>query len=257
MQPSYAPNTVNQTVSMNGRTFRGQPNQGWTDVTNETQTTGNQQAVSDAATVAQNKFDTLKSSNDQSVTDFLSKYKTDTGNAISDASAQFHLPEQTDVVNSLNTRINQLKTNFSNSGAGGFANNDQVDAAINSRYLPQLETATGNLATSTAEAQAQEGIALQPDQQYGQLLATNITTAMSGLSSIEQTIMTGILGKLQSGTSLTEAEWTNANNIAQKLIDQATATTTQQLKNQYQTVPAGSYLINTLGKSGSQPFYAA
>lgn len=193
----------------------------------------------------QQNFGNLVNASNSAITDFLSGYKADTASAITNANNQFNIPNQTNMVNALNSRINDLSTNFSNSGAGGFANANQVDAAINSRYLPQLQTATTNLNTSTGEAQQQEQIALQPDQAYAGLLATNITTAMQGLTSTEQTVMNGILGQLSAGVSLTEAQWQMGNNIAQKLIDQATQTTVAQIGQQFQPVSAGSTLTNT------------
>jgi hypothetical protein len=46
IMPPYAPNVVNQTVTYNGRTFKGNPGSGWTDVTE-------QQAANDAQTAYQ------------------------------------------------------------------------------------------------------------------------------------------------------------------------------------------------------------
>lgn len=205
----------------------------------------NQDDVKNAANQAQTNFNNLQQQDTQSVTDFLTQFKGDTANAISSANNQFNIPGQTDMVNALNSRINDLSTNMSNSGAGGFSNANQVDAAINSRYLPQLNTATTNLNTSTQEAQQQEGIALQPDTQYAQLLSTNITAGMSGLTNTEQTVLQGIIANLNAGVSLTQTQMQVGEQLAQQAMANAAAITTAQIGQQFQPLSAGSTLTNT------------
>jgi hypothetical protein len=207
----------------------------------------NKKAQNDAQSpsqLAQNAIDTANQNQQnvqnqiagdkQSVTDFLTGYKADTANAISNANSTFNLPTLTSSVNALNSRISDLTSNYSNSGAGGYANANQVDAAINSRYLPQLSAQTANLNNASQQAQTQESIALAPDVAQGTLLGTQITTAMTGLTTTDQQSLDAVLAKLTSGQALTTIELNQANTIAQKALDNYYAI------QQKQTVPASA-----------------
>lgn len=221
---------------------------------------GGQQASQD-----QTNYNNLVASNNKAVTDFLGNYKTDVTNAQSTANNMFHIPTFENLVTGLTSRINDLEFNGSNSGggstgntgAGGFSDAAQVDEALSSRYLPNLNTAEANLNTGEGLAQQYISNELQPDQAYGQLLATNIQTSMQGLTATQQTEMQGIITKLQTGTQLSVAEMQTGEAYAQAVLQNANNITLQQLKNQYQTVPAGSYLINTLGANPGNVFYGA
>lgn len=177
-----------------------------------------QAAVKSQADQANAAFQNLYGQNKQSVTDFLAKSQADTGNAISGASATFQLPQQQRMVQGLNSRISELKNNTTNEGAGGFASSGQVDAAINSRYQPQLTAAQANLNTSADLAQRQVQLMMQPDQQYGTLLAKNIETGMSALTETQRQAMEGVLGSLNAGMQLSQTELTTANELAKQVL---------------------------------------
>ena len=209
-------------------------------------------AVTDAANTAQTNFTNLNTANNKSVTDFLGNYKTDVGNAISTANTTFKLPQLEDAVTGLTSRINDLSNNTSNSaggaesgtGLGGYNSEAQVGEEINSRELPMLNAASANLNTASGLAQQQETIALQPDQTYEDLLKTNITTAMQGLTATQQTEMQGIIAKLNAGVTLTTAEMQTGEDYAKTILTNANNITLQNLKNQYTPIPQNNTIVN-------------
>lgn len=204
----------------------------------------NQQEVSKAAADQQAAFNGLLASDKQSVTDFLGQYKTDTANAVDSANTTFKIPEQTNTVNALNDRINDLKFNTNNTGQGGYSSSDQVDEAINSRYLPEFEIAVGNLNNSETAAQTQEQVTLQPDQLEGSALEQYIASSMTGFGQNEQAQLSAILGKLNAGVTLTTTEMETANNLAVAKVNyQQTIDAIKQGQN-YITTPQGSTIYN-------------
>jgi len=209
-------------------------------------------AVTDAANTAQTNFTNLNTANNKSVTDFLGNYKTDVGKAISTANTTFKLPQLEDAVTGLTSRINDLSQNTSNSGGGaaagtglgGYSSEAQVGANLNNRELPALNAASANLNTASGLAQQQESIALQPDQAYEDLLKTNITTAMQGLTTTQQTEMNGIIAKINAGVTLTTAEMQTGEDYAKTILTNANNITLQNLKNQYTPIPQNNTIVN-------------
>lgn len=199
------------------------------------------------------------------MTDFLGTYKTDVASAQNDASAKYNVPTFENLVTGLTSRISDLENNSSNSGggsvgntgAGGFSSMGQVDTALSSRYVPQLNAAESNLNTANTLAKTYVDQRLAPDQAFESLLATNITTAMSGLTSTQQTVLQGILGKLDAGVKLSTTEMQAGEAYAQALLDNANNITLAKLKNEYQTVPSGSTMVNTLASNPDNAFYTA
>lgn len=181
----------------------------------------------------------------QSVTDFLTKYQGDTANVVGATSAKYNLPQQAANVNGLNTRIQDLKTNDTNEGAGGFANAGQVDAAVNSRYLPQYNSALANLNTSTTLAQNEEQTQLQPDVQGGQLLATRIASEMTGFTASQDQQLQALIDQINNGVQLTETQMNNAEKLSEaKLGYQSAIDSITAQNNKVQSVSAGSYVYN-------------
>ncbi|HEX9060857.1 MAG TPA: hypothetical protein VF941_11815 [Clostridia bacterium] len=200
----------------------------------------------------QTNFGNLVASNTKAVTDFLGNYKTDVATAQDTANTKFNVPTFENLVTGLNSRINDLEFNTSNSGggsvgatgAGGFSTMGQVDTALSSRYLPQLNTAQQNLGTAAGLAQTYVGQALQPDQAYATLLANNIDTAMSGLTATQQTQMQGIIAKLNAGVALTTAEINAGEAYAATVLNNANSITLEKIRAAYTPIGAGSTLIN-------------
>jgi hypothetical protein len=238
-------------VGVNGNGTRSLTSLGdWT-------TYNNQQAATSAENQATTNFNNLVSSNTGAVTDFLGNYKTDTSNAIANANTTFNLPQQTNLVEGLNSRIADLTNNSDNSGAGGFSSSGQVDAALNSRYIPQLTAAEGNLNTSETAAQNQENIALAPDQANASLLANNITAAMNGLTATQQSVLQSVIGQLNAGVSLTNTQLTTAESLAQAVLSNANNITLQNMKNQYTPIPSGNTTINPSSGQIVNPYLLA
>lgn len=200
----------------------------------------------------QTNFSNLVDSNTKAVTDFLGNYKTDVTNAQNTANDKFNVPTFENLVTGLTSRINDLEFNSSNSGggsvgntgAGGFSNMGQIDAALSSRYLPQLNTAQQNLGTASNLAQTYVDQQTKPDQAYATLLANNITTAMAGLTDTQKTQMDGIIAKLNAGVSLTTEEMRTGEAYAQSVLDNATKMTLGKLSAAYTPIAPGSTLIN-------------
>ena len=201
---------------------------------------------------SQQNFGNLVNASNSAITDFLGNYKSDVGNAITNANNTFNLPTLENTVTGLTSRINDLSQNTSNSGGGaaagtglgGYSSEAQVGANLNNRELPALNAASANLNTASGLAQQQESIALQPDQAYEDLLKTNITTAMQGLTTTQQTEMNGIIAKINAGVTLTTAEMQTGEDYAKTILTNANNITLQNLKNQYTPIPQNNTIVN-------------
>lgn len=246
-QPNYAPNVVNQTVSYGGATWKGNPGTSWTLQSTPEQDSYNaaQKAITDHLAQQTTDFNNLKTQGQSDVTDFLGRYKAAVPGIISSTSDKYNLPGQTNYVNALNTRIKTLTGNLDNSGAGGYASGNQVDKAVNSRYLPLYEAGVTNLGTSTTQAQNEETQLIQPYQTEGQMLNDRLAREMTGFTTEQQTELTALIGQLNAGEQLTATQLTNANDLAKaqlaykQAIDSATIS-----NNKPQQVTPGSYIYD-------------
>lgn len=220
--------------------------------TQQQTTNTNNTNATNAANQAQTNFTNLSNADDASVTGFLSQYKGDVNNAISTANSTFNLPTLEGAVTGLTNRINDLQNNTSNSGGGaeattgfgGASSAGQVQSELDNREMPQLNAASANLNTAEGLSQEQIANATAPDVAYGQALSANITAGMSGLSQADQTTLQGYLDVLDQGTALTENENTNAEALAQAVLQNANNITVAQLNNQYKTAASGTTITN-------------
>lgn len=216
-----------------------------------------QAAATKASKDSQNNYNNLVASNTKNATDFLTKYSTDVPNTVNTANTKFSVAPQADLVNGLNTRIADLTSNMSNSGAGGFANANQVDAAINSRYVPQLNTATTNLNNSENLATNYANQLLAPDLAQEDLLKTNITTAMQGLTSTQASSLQAIMDSIDQGVSLTNTQLQAGEALAATVLNNANALTQQKNALAYTPIPQNNVTVNPANGQIVNPYLLA
>lgn len=205
---------------------------------------GNQQAITDALTNQTNQFNQITTSGKQDITDFLTKYSSDVPSVYNSTYAKYNIPGQLDYVGALNNRIKDLQGNQTNEGAGGFSSAGQVDAAINSRYLPLYETGVTNLANSSSLANTEAAQLLQPDVTAGNLLNDRLAREMTGFTSDQQNVLQGLIANLNAGVSLTNTQLTLANNLALKMQDYNNQLSLLKQQQAVTVVPASSNIYN-------------
>lgn len=252
MQPDYAPNTVNQTVGINGRTFRGQPGQGWTDITAESQANDakNALATSQAKIDAQNAAnrvanDTRFASNKSELGNFITSYQNAVPGIINSTSEKYQLPQLASAATNLGTRTSNIMGNLTGEGAGGYASGAQVDKAVQTNYLPRWGQAISNLNTGTQLAQTEENQLIAPYTTQATLLNDRMAREATAYTTEQQNELASLVSQLNAGVTLTTTQMNNANALAQKQLeyDQAVKTATINA-NKIQTTAAGSYVFD-------------
>ena len=186
------------------------------------------------------------------VNDFVARYGAAVPQIINDTSNKYGLNNLLGQANSLNTRVRTLQGNLDNNGAGGYANANQVDAAINSRYLPAAQTAVTNLNTATGLAQAEESALLKPYETEGTLLNERLARESTGYSQEQQRELDGLIAMIQNGTALSKAQMDQAVQLAQIESDYKKALEVAKIgaakpteQNRYITLGDGAMLFDT------------
>lgn len=170
-----------------------------------------------AAKAAQDKIDTANrfAQNKTELTDFNTRYGAAVPQIINDTSNKYQLGDLLGQANSLNTRVKDLQGNISGQGAGGYANSSQVDAAVNSKYLPRYQTAITNLQTGTALANAEQNQLLKPYETEADLLNQRIAREATGYSQEQQRELDGLIAAMNAGNQLSQAQIQQATALAQ------------------------------------------
>ncbi len=212
------------------------------------------QAITDALTKQTTDFNAIKTQGQNDVTGFLTKYGADVPATYNSTYAKYNIPGQVSYVDALRSRIADLSGNQSNAGAGGFSSAGQVDAAVNSRYLPLFETGVSNLNTSAGLANTEATNLLAPDVKAGELLNDRLAREMTGFTTTQQTTLGGLIAKLNAGVSLDNTSLTLANNLALKLQDYNNNLGILKQQQAVTTVPATSSIYNAgTGKFTTTP----
>lgn len=195
----------------------------------------------------------LQGKND--ITDFTNRYKVAVPQIVNDTSAKYGLDTLLGQANSLNTRVKTLQGNLNNAGAGGYANAGQVDAAVNSRYLPAAQTAVTNLQTGTALAQNEENQLFKPYDVEGAMLTERLAREATGYTAEQNRELDALIAQLNAGVSLTTAQIQRATALAtaeknyQQAIEVAKlnnpTTTTTNAKDRYISIGDGLYDVQT------------
>lgn len=175
------------------------------------------------------------------ITNFNNDFSTAVPKIISDTSQKYGLDTLLGVTQNLGSRISDLQTNSSNTGAGGFASASQVDQAVQGRYLPQYNSAVSNLEKGTTLAQNEENTLLTPYTTKAQLLNDRLSRESTGYTTEQQQELDALVAKMNAGVTLTNAEQERANQLAlaEKTYNQAVQV--QELKNQQ---------LKSIGKGG-------
>lgn len=173
------------------------------------------QAKIDAQT-AQNKADTDArfAQNASDLTAFNTKFGTAVPQIINDTSTKYGLGTLLGQANALNSRVSTLQNNSDNSGAGGYASGAQVDAAVNSRYLPRAQQAVTNLNTATGLAQNEEQTQITPYTTEANLLNDRLAREATSYTAEQQSTLDALIAQMNAGVSLTSAQIQQATSLA-------------------------------------------
>lgn len=193
----------------------------------------------------------------------MSLYKT--GNEM------FNVPGLQKTSNTLNNTM--LTTPNSNLDAARGFNYDQnqIDQKTSQdlqRLAPAAAAAQANTNTAQTNAgnyvsagMAQNNINLLPIQEQGQYLAELYARQQSGFTTTAQAQLQSLQAKMQAGEQLSAAEMSayatlsSAESSYQGSLASANATLkAAQVNQQFQTVPAGSTLVNTFTGAGQRAY---
>lgn len=154
-------------------------------------------------------------SNKQELGDFNTRYGAAVPQAINDTQNKYQIGELLGQTNALGSRVKDLRSNISGAGAGGYANANQVDAAINTKYLPAYQSATENLQRGSTLAQNEESMLLQPYQMEASMLNDRLSREASGYSQEQERELSTLIGQMNAGIQLTQAQMQQATQLAQ------------------------------------------
>lgn len=159
-------------------------------------------------------MDTRFAQNRSDITGAINSYQTAIPQAQQAADTKYNVTGQLGLVNALETRISDLKNNTSGTGAGGYASNAQVDNAVNSKYLPQYNTANANLGRSATLAAGDVATAIDPYKTQVTALNDQIVRESTGYTQEQQNELTTLLTKMNQGFQLSQSEADRANQLA-------------------------------------------
>lgn len=242
---------------MDGRTYRGQPGGGWTDVTAESQANDAAKALSDS----QAKIDSQNTANQQAndarfaadkgeLSSFIDSYKTAVPQIISDTSNKYNLPTLTGQANALGTRTNDLSGNLTGEGAGGYASSGQVDKAISTNYLPRYQQAISNLANANTQAQSEENQLVAPYTTQATALNDRLNREATAYTAEQQQTLDSLVAQMNAGVTLTSQQIQQATTLAQAESQYNATVDAATIKNQApQNVTAGSYIYDPVSQT--------
>lgn len=191
--------------------------------------------------------------NRNDINSYITKYSGAVPGIVDAADTKFGVGAQLGYTNALNSRIQDLKGNLTGSGAGGYASGDQVDKAVNTKYLPLYETANTNLGKASTLAQNEVATNLLPIQSEGKMLSDQIARESTGYTNEQKNELDALLGRMQQGTQLTSAEIAqmtalseqeNQYNIAKLQADTANKPKPTNPSDRYISM-GGKYLYDT------------
>lgn len=149
--------------------------------------------------------------------------------AIQAADAKYNVTGLSNLANNLGTRVSQLQTNSNGEGAGGYASSDQVDAAVNSRFMPAYNQAVTNLNSGSQLAQNMVTQKLAPYTTQISTLNDQVAREMTGFTQGQQNELTALLNK----ASLSESEAQRAQDLALEEQKYQNAVQVANISNRY------------------------
>lgn len=172
-------------------------------------------------------------------------------NLYSQGNQMFNVPQLANQAAYLQNQVTNVAPTQYSLARGFDVGDAQVQNAINTnlRFLqPQASAATNQAQTAQQLAGqfVQSGIAqnqfnLLPVQQQGQMLSDALARQSTGFNIAAQNELQGLQAKMNAGVTLSQAEYSRAND----LLAQQTAYQQSLLGIQYQNVGAGNSLVNT------------
>lgn len=188
--------------------------QGWSDYQDKIRQEQDANDPTKLAATQRAAMDTRFNQNRNDITKTIDTYKTAIPGIQQAADTKYGVSNQLGLVNALETRINDLKFNTSGAGAGGVASASQVDKAVNSKYLPQYNTANTNLGRSATLAANEVSQQLDPYKTQISALNDQIARESTGYTQEQQNELTVLLTKMNQGFALTQAEIAQVNALA-------------------------------------------
>lgn len=182
---------------------------------------------------------------------FIGEYKGVVPQTINAANEKYGVGDLLNFTNALNTRIKTLRGNTDNSGAGGFASANQVDRAINTRFLPNYLTASENLQRGAQLAQTEVDTILQPYKVEASLLNDRLAREMTGYTASQQRELDSLLSILNTQGNLTsdQAKLAQELSLAEKDYELRKTELEQSAQaNRYMGAGSGYLYDTTTGK---------
>lgn len=167
------------------------------------------------------------------------------------ANQAFNVPQLANQAAYLQNQVTNVAPTQYSLARGFDVSDPQVQNAINTnlRFLqPQATAATQQAQAAQNLAQQYVGYGMQerqlgllPYQYQGQELSDALARQSTGFNIADQNELQGYVAKMNAGITLSQAEYTRAN----ELLKNQTAYQQSLLGIQYQNVPSGNALVNT------------
>lgn len=183
----------------------------------------------------------------------------------------FNVQPLQQTANTLNNAVLNAPNSNLNAARGFNVDQNQVDQKTSQdlqRLTPAAQAAQNNATTAQQNAIAYQNAGLQqnqmnmtPLQQQAAAQAQLYAQQYSGFTATAQAQLASLQAKMQSGVQLSQSEMQAYQQLTtSEQSYQASLATNQaniqqaQLKNQYQTVPAGNTLVNTFTGTGVKAY---
>jgi len=127
----------------------------------------------------------------------------------------FNIPGMLETTNALSTRIDDIKGNLTGHGADGSASASQVDAAVNSNYLPRYLSSNEQLQRGVSLAQNQISTELIPWTTKINLANDQVARESVGYNTQQQRELDALLGRMQAGLQLTIEQQRRVDQLAE------------------------------------------
>lgn len=201
-----------------------------------------QNAANQAAT------DARFASNKQELSDFNSSFGSAVPSIINEESAKYNLPGLANQATALNNRVTDLQGNLTGQGAGGYASSNQVDAAINSKYLPRYQTAVTNLNNASQLAAGETQTRLTPYTTQANLLNERLSREATGYSQEQQQQLDSLVAQMQAGVQLSTAQIQQMTQLA--VSEQNYQAQLATLQNQKEIAQLTNDRLKSIGAGG-------
>lgn len=178
------------------------------------------------------------------------------------ANDMFNVPGLTKQANYLQNRVTNAIPEGVQAARGFDIGSPQVQNGVAQKLsylLPQETAATNNLNSARELAQgyvqagqAQNAQNLLPVQYQAEAMNDAMARQSTGFTTAMTNELNGLIAKMQAGMQLSDAEYQRANALASMENEYRKTIDSARIGQQFQTVPAGSTLVNTFTGTGTR-----